>query len=101
MHTGLVVAAEEPFAPSIKVAVLHPNVFRERAPLRVSYSPNKDIDPVAIVVGANGEMTTTSIAPSSGGYLEADMPAQLSPGTYQLMFMDGSEAVRAQFVKVD
>jgi uncharacterized delta-60 repeat protein len=101
LHTGLVVAAEEPFAASIKVAVLHPNVFRERAPLRVSYTPNKDIDPVAIVVGANGTTSITSIALSSGGYLEADMPAQLSPGIYQLMFMDGSEAVRAQFVKVD
>jgi uncharacterized delta-60 repeat protein len=98
LHTGLVVAAEEPFAASIKVAVLHPNVFRERAPLRVSYSPNKDIDPV---VSANGTTSTTSIKLSSGGYLEADMPAQLSPGIYQLMFMDGSEAVRAQFVKVD
>jgi uncharacterized delta-60 repeat protein len=101
LHLGLIVAAGEPFAPSVKVAALHPNVFREHAPLRVHYPSDGNIDPVAIVVGANGIVATTSIIPSSGGYLEADMPVQLSLGTYQLLFMDGDEAVRAQFVKVD
>jgi len=102
LHSGLVVASEEPFATTIKTAKVMPSLVYNDRDLTIEFPHSGLADPSAILINMSGRTTVIELKDSGDElHLSAQIPEQLSPGFYHILFMcNQNEVARVSFIKV-
>ncbi len=102
LHSGLIVATEEPLSPSIKTAKACPSLVQNESEIAITFPHSGVTDPTAILVDASGRTSFLGLKDGGDGLnLSTQIPAQLSPGLYHILFVyNDGDLARASFMKL-
>jgi uncharacterized delta-60 repeat protein len=99
IHSGLLVAVNEPQSSSYTSATAMPSVITDQQKIRIAYPHKGAIDRDAVIADASGRIQLVTVE-DAGDYVVANIPPQLSGGVHYLLFSTADNSiVRASFVK--
>lgn len=102
IYSGLVVATEEPFSPSVKSAKVQPSIVHQHTKINIVHPHLGLIDPTGLLIDATGQIRPIDLSDDHDGLnVSVQIPTQLMPGIYHILFeCNKGEIVRASFVKM-
>ncbi|MBC7778234.1 MAG: hypothetical protein H7246_22565, partial [Phycisphaerae bacterium] len=102
LYSGLVVATEEPLAATIKPAKVTPSLIYNDRDITIAFPHSGLADPTAILIDLSGKTALIELKDAGDElHISTQIPTQLSPGLYHILFVGNhDEVARASFIKM-